>query len=271
MAVGGGISIVCLVTRVCLASAILTAKVSLDPTNLSRPWHSYPSTLSAPRHPNHQYDNHATDSNVRELSPKRLQAERPARLLSASVVDINEQTLQRGPQRFPVEIHPDDVWLSAKMPNVSPSPPPLTTTTTTTTTTTLSGPRSIRGYQRYVPRYQDIKVFDGYLTADLDAGKSPYRGKAESYYRHGPQDITAVIRALDRFLSRTLNNDGYNSELHPPPNPILALVLSRYGRYVPGKRYPRVYAYMAVNNIHNSQPFGKYKYECDEEPIYAAR
>jgi hypothetical protein len=159
------------------------------------------------------------------------------------------------------------------VPNVSPLPPP-TTTTTTTTRTTLSGTRSVRGYQRYVPRYQAaIEVPDGYLTDDLDTSKFPYRGKAESVtrYHHGPQDVTAAIKALDRFLSRTLSNDGYNSELHPPLSPILSLVLSRYGRYVPGTRNPRVYAYMAVNNIHNRQPFGKYKYECDEEPIYTAR
>jgi len=157
------------------------------------------------------------------------------------------------------------------VPNVSPPPPP---TTTTATPTTLSGARSVRGYQRYVPRYQGaVQVPGGYLTDELDASKSPYRGKEESAarYRHGPQDVTAAIKALDRFLSRTLNNEGYNSELHPPLSPVLALVLSRYGRYVPGTRNPRVYAYMAVNNIHNFQPMGKYKHECDEEPIYTAK
>lgn len=113
-------------------------------------------------------------------------------------------------------------------------------------------------------------MLDRYLTDEPDDDELPYRGKTElsTYYRRGPQDITAAIKALDRFLSRTLNDDGYNSKLHPPPNPILALVLSRYGRYVPGTRNPRVYANMAVNNIHNHLPFGRYKYECDEEPIY---
>lgn len=142
----------------------------------------------------------------------------------------------------------------------------------TTTTETLSRPRGIREYQRNVPRrYQDIEELDGYLTDDLDDGKLPYRGKAESTYRRrGPQDITTAIKALDRFLSEALNADSYNSQLHPPPNPVLALVLSRYGRYVPGTRNPRVYAYTAVNNMHNNQPFGTYKYECDEQPIYNA-
>lgn len=171
-----------------------------------------------------------------------------------------------------MEIHQNDIWLSAKVPNASPSPP---TTTMTPTTTTLSGPRDIREYHRHVPRfaYQDVEVHDGYLTEELDDDKLPYRGKVETamYYRRRPQDITAVIKALDRFLSRTLNDDGYNSKVHPPPNPVLALVLSRYGRYVPGPRNPRVYAYLAANNIHNHQPFGKYKYEFDEELIYTAR
>lgn len=85
------------------------------------------------------------------------------------------------------------------------------------------------------------------------------------------RDLTTAIKLLDRFLSRTLNADSYNSELHPPPNPILGLILSRYGAYVPGIRKPRVYANMAVNNIHNNKPFGRYKLELDEEPIYAIR
>lgn len=107
----------------------------------------------------------------------------------------------------------------------------------------------------------------------MDDDKLPYRGEAKlsTYYHREPQDITAAIKTLDRFLSRTLNDDGYNSKLHPPPNPVLALILSRYGRYVPGTRNPRVYAYMAANNIHNNLPFGRYKYEYDEEPIYAVR
>lgn len=176
-------------------------------------------------------------------------------------------------RRFPTEIHQDNVWLSAKVSNASPSPP---TPLTTMTTTTLSGSRDTKEYYRHVPRrfaYQDVKVLDGYLTEELDDDKLPYRGKVETatYYRLGPQDITAVIKALDRFLSHTLNNDGYNSKVHPSPNPILALILSRYGHYLPGPRNPRVYAYLAANNIHNHQPFGKYKYEFDEEPIYTTR
>jgi len=157
------------------------------------------------------------------------------------------------------------------VPNASPSPPP--SSTTTTTTTTLSGLRGVREYHRHVPRrfaYQNVEVLDEHLTDD---DKLPYHGKVETpiYYHRRPQDITAAIKALDRFLSHTLNDDGYNSKVHPPPNPVLALILSRYGRYVPGPRNPRVYAYLAANNIHNHQPFGKYKYEFDEEPIYTMR
>ncbi|CAL1680156.1 unnamed protein product [Lasius platythorax] len=265
------ISIVCLVTRVCLTSAILAAKASLDPTNVPRPWHSWPLATSSqfPKHPNHQHDR-SIGADLEKLVSSR---EHPTGLQSAiSTLNNRRQKPQTGPQRFPTEIHQDDFL--AKVPNASPPPPPPPTTTTTTTT--LSGSRDIREYQRHVPRrfaYQDIEVLDEYLTDEPDDDKLPYRGKAElsTYYRRGPQDITAAIKTLDRFLSRTLNDDGYNSKLHPPPNPVLALVLSRYGRYVPGTRYPRVYAYMAANNIHNNQPFGRYKYESDEEPIYAVR
>ncbi|XP_072742481.1 uncharacterized protein [Anoplolepis gracilipes] len=263
------ISIVCLVTRVCLTSAILAAKASLDPTNVSRPWHSYPLATSTPtpKHPNHRHDDRSISADLEKLVSYK---ERPTVLQSAiSTFNIRRQKSQTGPQRFPTEIHQDDFL--AKVSNASPSPPPPSTTPTT-----LSGSRDIRGYQRHIPRrfaYQDIEVLDRYLTDEPDDDKLPYRGKAElsTYYRREPQDITAAIKALDRFLSRTLNDDGYNSKLHPPPNPVLALILSRYGRYVPGTRNPRVYAYMAANNIHNNLPFGRYKYEYDEEPIYAMR
>lgn len=127
------------------------------------------------------------------------------------------------------------------------------------------------GYRAHVPRrsaYSVVEEVDEYLTDDSDGlGR---RGKATNPHRNS-QDITAAIKALDRFLSGALNDDSYNSELHPPPNPVLALVLSRYGRYVPGSRNPRVYAHMAVNNIHNNKPFGSYKLECDESPVYVRR
>ncbi|XP_011698927.1 PREDICTED: uncharacterized protein LOC105456526 [Wasmannia auropunctata] len=284
MTVAKKIGIVCLVTRVCLTSAILVTKASVNPTNVPRQWHSYLPATSSPfaKHLNHQYDDRrAVSSDLKELSSSRaLQAKRLVGLQSASTSSINRrQKSQTGPQRFPTEIHQDDVWLSAKVPNASPPPPSkttttvATTTTTTTSPTTLSGPRGIRENHRHVPRrfaYQDVEAVDRYLTHELNDDKLPYRGKVEeaTYYHRDPQDITAVIKALDRFLSRTLNDDGYNSKVHPPLNPVLALVLSRYGRYVPGPRNPRVYAYLAANNIHNHQPFGKYKYEFDDEPIY---
>ncbi|KYQ54108.1 hypothetical protein ALC60_06980, partial [Trachymyrmex zeteki] len=263
--------------RICLTNAIMVTKSSLDSTNIPRQWHSYlpPTSSSFPKHPNHQYDiHHIITSNLEKLvSSRNSQAERPMGLQSASTLSNHKQKSQTGPQRFPTEIRQDDVWLSAKVPNASPSPPPPLSTTTTSTTSTLSKPQDIREYHRHVSRFadQDVKVLDRYLTDELDDDKLPYHGKVETYYRRGPQDVTAVIKALDRFLSRTLNDDGYNSKVHPPPNPVLALVLSRYGRYVPGPRNPRVYAYLAANNIHNHQPFGKYKYEFDEEPIYTRR
>ncbi|XP_060824531.1 uncharacterized protein LOC132911702 isoform X2 [Bombus pascuorum] len=131
-------------------------------------------------------------------------------------------------------------------------------------------------YHPHVPRrssYQVVEELDEYLTDDSDhAGLPPYRGKAQTTNPHrNSQDITTAIKTLDHFLSGVLNDDSYNSELHPPPNPVLALVLSRYGRYVSGARNPRVYAHMAVNNIHNNKPFGSYKLEREELPTYARR
>ncbi|XP_014608900.1 PREDICTED: uncharacterized protein LOC106789315 [Polistes canadensis] len=77
-----------------------------------------------------------------------------------------------------------------------------------------------------------------------------------------------IVQTFDKAekIVRTLNGDSYNNELHPPTNPVLALLLSRYGKYVSGLRNPRLYSYMAVNNIHNNRPFGQYKQECEEEP-----
>ncbi|XP_043252507.1 uncharacterized protein LOC122397420 [Colletes gigas] len=124
----------------------------------------------------------------------------------------------------------------------------------------------------HVPRrtsYQVVEELDEYLTDDLDHARLPYRGKVQTTNPHrNSQDITTAIKALDRFLSGVLSDDGYNSELHPPPNPVLALILSRYGRYVLGARNSRVYAHMAVNNIHNNKPFGNYKIECEQLPTY---
>lgn len=127
-------------------------------------------------------------------------------------------------------------------------------------------------YRAHVPRrsarYSVVEEVDEYVANDSDGlGR---RGKATSPHRNS-QDITAAIKALDRFLTGVLNDDSYNSVLHPPPNPVLALVLSRYGRYVPGSRNSRMYAHMAVNNIHNNKPFGSYKLECDESPVYVTR
>ncbi|XP_043289548.1 uncharacterized protein [Venturia canescens] len=77
-----------------------------------------------------------------------------------------------------------------------------------------------------------------------------------------PKNSAASFSTLDWFLTDV----GYNSQLHPPPNPILSLILSHYGRYLSGNHRPKIYSYMAVNNIHNNKPFGQYKLSCDEGP-----
>lgn len=138
--------------------------------------------------------------------------------------------------------------------------------------------RSSRADNRYNPQvpqrasYRVLEEHNEYPTDNPDHSRLPYTGKVltTSPYRNS-QDVTAAIKALDHFLSRVLNGDSYNNELHPPSNPILALILSRYGRYVLGARNPRVYAHMAVNNIHNHKPFGVYKLECEDLPTYNRR
>ena len=82
------------------------------------------------------------------------------------------------------------------------------------------------------------------------------------------QKILKAIGTLDRYLKPYLNNGNYNSALHLPTNPVLSLILSRYGRYIPGHGNSGIYSYMAVNNIHNNKPFGQYKYERDEDYTY---
>ncbi|XP_076655566.1 uncharacterized protein LOC143360519, partial [Halictus rubicundus] len=125
-------------------------------------------------------------------------------------------------------------------------------------------------HDRQAPRrqtsYQVVEERDEYRTDNSDDARLPYREKVLTPHPHrNSQDITAAMKALDHFLTGVLNGDSYNSGLHPPPSPVLALVLSRYGRYVLGARNPRLYAYMAVNNIHNNKPFGNYKMESEQE------
>ncbi|XP_078037381.1 uncharacterized protein LOC144470288 [Augochlora pura] len=117
--------------------------------------------------------------------------------------------------------------------------------------------------------YQVVEERDEYRTDNSDHARLPYRSNVARPDPHrNSQDVTAAIKALDHFLTGVLNGDSYNSVLHPPPSPVLALLLSRYGRYVLGARNPRIYAHMAVNNIHNNKPFGSYKVESEREPSY---
>ncbi|XP_076384705.1 uncharacterized protein LOC117220524 [Megalopta genalis] len=125
---------------------------------------------------------------------------------------------------------------------------------------------------RRTSSYQVVEERDEYRTDNPDHARLPYRSNVPTSEPHrNSQDITAAIKALDHFLTGVLNGDSYNSGLHPPPSPVLALVLSRYGRYVLGARNPRIYAHMAVNNIHNNRPFGSYKVESEQEPSYRRR
>ncbi|XP_015436803.1 PREDICTED: uncharacterized protein LOC107192121 [Dufourea novaeangliae] len=117
--------------------------------------------------------------------------------------------------------------------------------------------------------YQVVEESDEYLTVNSDYVRLPYREKVQTIDPHrDSQDITTAIKTLDRFLNGVLNSGSSNSDVHPPLNPVFALILSRYGRYVFGAQNPRVYAYMAANNIHNNKPFGNYKVEYEEVPTY---
>ncbi|XP_016841623.1 uncharacterized protein LOC107981181 [Nasonia vitripennis] len=85
---------------------------------------------------------------------------------------------------------------------------------------------------------------------------------------HSSQELTNAVLSLDRYLKPLLNEGSYNSAVHQPINPVLALVLSRYGKYIAGRLSPAIHSYMAVNNIHNNKPFGQYKYENDDDNVY---
>lgn len=89
---------------------------------------------------------------------------------------------------------------------------------------------------------------------------------SHEFPRDASAAATAAVATSFSTLDWLLADKGYNSPLHPPPNPIISLVLSHYGRYIPGPRQPKFYSYMAVNNIHNNRPFGQYKLSSDEAP-----
>ncbi|XP_011302104.1 uncharacterized protein [Fopius arisanus] len=108
----------------------------------------------------------------------------------------------------------------------------------------------------YSPTSSPVKIHSAVETL-----VSPSNIKNEKY--HHDVQANAVATAITT-LDWLMDNKGYNSPIHPPPRPVIALVLSHYGRYLPIARGPRVYSYMAVNNIHNNQPFGQYKWEAGE-------
>ncbi|KAL7298604.1 hypothetical protein TKK_0008374 [Trichogramma kaykai] len=110
--------------------------------------------------------------------------------------------------------------------------------------------------------------FDGYTYSIPDSKdvRIPI-GEPKKYVPYYPSDdLVKALLTLDKALKPLLDTDSYNSALHPPLNPVLALVLSRYGKYISSKS--RLYSYTATNNMHNNRPFGQYKYECDENPVF---
>ncbi|KAF7995036.1 hypothetical protein HCN44_004508 [Aphidius gifuensis] len=115
-------------------------------------------------------------------------------------------------------------------------------------------------YQQFVNDGQhEITTLQSTGHTFSNALKSHERG--EKNFDYSAQTVASAITTLDWLLC----NKGYNSPIHPPPSPVLALVLSKYGRYLPVTRGSRVYSYMATNNIHNSQPFGQYKFSREHD------
>ncbi|XP_053976559.1 uncharacterized protein LOC128875197 [Hylaeus volcanicus] len=280
------IIILYLVTLVCLSSGILTTKVSRDfqpPTGLLSPPVSYLPTTNTgyPKLSQHAvFVNRALDNGLEDVRASRggyreAQVQDGYSYLKPLSIDLelptkdqkiklftNKQTIRTIIYTFR-SLEKMQSNHETVLTRVTESPKPISASTQRL---------EIKNHP-YVPRqasYRVVEELDEYLMDDLDHTRSPYRGKVQTTNpnRGDTQDITTVIKALDHFLTGVLHDDGYNSELHPPPNPVLALILSRYGRYVLGARNPRVYAHMAVNNIHNNKPFGSYKLECEEVPTY---
>ncbi|XP_076183736.1 uncharacterized protein LOC143155180 [Ptiloglossa arizonensis] len=265
-----------LVTFVCLSSGILTTKVPRDfqpVTSLQSPPVSYLPTTNTvfPKLSQHAvFVNQALDNGLEDVRASgrgfiETQTQGGYSYLKPPSIDFKlpskDQKIKSitDKQKSLTEIQGIHETVTSRLPEASRSSNALQL-------------RAEVENHLHVPRrtsYQVVEELDEYVTDDLDHARLPYRGKVQTTNPHrNSQDITTAIKALDHFLSGVLNDDGYNSELHPPPNPVLALILSRYGRYVHGLRNPRVYAHMAANNIHNNKPFGNYKMECEEVSTY---
>ncbi|XP_034179136.2 uncharacterized protein LOC117603775 [Osmia lignaria lignaria] len=267
------------VTFVCSVSGILTTEVPKDfqpATSLQSPPLSYLPTTNTvfPKLSQHAvFANRALDNGLEDVGiPGRGFAERQTQAgysyLKPLLIDLKLPSKdQRIKSIIDKQRSPKEVQFSHHI---------IPTGKVETSVNSSSRLRAEVKHHPHVPErsssYRVVEEHDEYLTDDSDHAGLAYRGKAQTTNPHrNSQDITTVIKALDHFLSGVLNDDSYNSELHPPPNPVLALVLSRYGRYVLGARNPRIYAHMAVNNIHNNKPFGSYKIECEEVPTYVRR
>lgn len=104
------------------------------------------------------------------------------------------------------------------------------------------------GYFYNKPISQNIKIFKDYYD------------KPEYSF----PDLTAVILELNRLIQAIEKTKSYNSVLHIPTNPTLALILSHYGKYTIETPKHHSYSYAASNNVHNNKPFGQYKYAIEE-------
>ncbi|CAL7937426.1 unnamed protein product [Xylocopa violacea] len=267
-----------LVTFACFASGILTAGTLRDTKSvriLELPSRSYLPTASTafPKLPQHAVfvtkalDSGWKDGGVSGRNFSEGQAEYS--YLRPLVIDL-ELPFKDQPMKSIIDKQRSTAeWQRSQTATATAKP------AKSSRTNNKAGLEATLGYHPHAPQrssYQVVEEHDDYSTDESHRAGASHPEKAQSTnpYRNS-QDVTTAIKALDRFLNGVLNDDSYNSELHPPPNPVLALVLSRYGRYVPGSRHPRVYAHMAVNNIHNNKPFGSYKIECEELPTYRRR
>ncbi|CAK1541218.1 unnamed protein product [Leptosia nina] len=113
------------------------------------------------------------------------------------------------------------------------------------------------------PTKDFLKILSNYNIRSSD--KLPnYSLSLRQNSRHSPsKDFIYINVPIKLPLS-------YNSPNHLLVDPLIAVLLSNYGYYLPGYygvngKYQNLYGYSAANNIHNNKPFGSYKIFSDTD------
>lgn len=110
-------------------------------------------------------------------------------------------------------------------------------------------PDGINNFQRFSSFHHPLPYFDSYLSQEGNGNK--------------------IQLGYDKFLQSNIQkNNNYKFgiyERHRPPDPIIQVLLSHYGRYLTlnrfngGLREYGFYSYSAGNDYHNNLPSGGYK------------